>query len=112
MKRVSFMFITVILLAVMMSTTAFAHGGHGRGNHHTAPQSGYAPCTLADCAIAHSHQHNGNWYCGQAGLAGDYEVCTVDGCTAIGLHEHDGAYYHCQNYGTGRCGGKNCLRRS
>lgn len=107
MRRIFVSLMAAAILIGMMNTTVFAHGGHGRGGHGRGhhqtvqKQTGYVPCTVDGCEIAHSHQHDENWYCGQTGLAGEYAVCTVTGCTAIGLHEHDGQYYHCQNYGTG-----------
>lgn len=108
MKKGFFFLIIISMSAVIMSGVAFAHGGHGRKNHKTVQQPGYALCTVEDCKIVHSHKHDGNWYCGQAGLSGDYEVCKVRDCTEIGLHEHDGEYYHCQNYKAPACNKKNC----
>ena len=111
MKKIFSIFAIAFIITSMMTTTAFAHGGHGRGNGQAVQQTGYALCTVDDCEIAYSHQHATNWYCGQAGLSGDYEVCKVAGCTAIGLHEHDGEYYHCRNYGTGNGVGRGCHLR-
>lgn len=111
MKKVFSVFAVAFIIASMMATAAFAHGGHGHGSGQAVKQTGYALCTVNGCEIAYSHQHGSDWYCGQAGLSGDYEVCKVAGCTAIGLHEHDGEYYHCQNYGTGNGVGKGCHRQ-
>lgn len=100
--------IAAIVMVMGLSTTALAHGGHGRGHGQTTAIAGYAPCTIDGCQVVHSHQHDGGWYCGEAGLKGEYERCGVDSCTETGLHEHNGAYYHCRDFYRGRA--KGCHR--
>lgn len=85
----------VLLAAGMLTTAAFAHGGHGSG-HRAGTQAAHAPCTVEGCAVTGQHQHDGAWYCGQPG---DYAVCAVQGCTAVGQHEHNGTTYSCGHHG-------------
>lgn len=101
--------IAAVVMVMGLSTTALAHGGHGRRHRQTADPVGYAPCTVDGCEVIHSHQHDGSWYCGEAGLKGEYERCGVDSCTETGLHEHSGVYYHCRDFSGSTHGG--CHRR-
>ena len=95
-----------LLMLGIMRTTAFAHGGHGRGNQ-VNPQPRHELCTVASCEQIGAHQHGDLWYCSQTGRTGSYAVCSVAGCTELGLHEHNVEYFTCQNHGTGLGRGKN-----
>lgn len=105
MKKVISILAITLLMVGMTDVTAFAHGGHGKGNG-AQQQLRYEQCTVDGCNVLGVHQHNGIWYCNQTGREGSYEVCTVEGCTQLGLHEHDGVYYYCSFHGTGRGCGK------
>ena len=109
MKKTVLSLAAVVLLAVMLPVTAFAHGGHRGGRHgYVSGTPQYALCAVDNCEIYGPHEHDGGWYCNQSGINwDDYGVCTVEGCDILGLHEHNGTWYHCANYpnGGGYCGG-------
>ena len=100
--------LAALILVFAMSTTAFAHGGHGRNTTGNAQQASYALCTKAGCTVFGPHEHNGVFYCSQSYQTKNYAACTVKGCTELGLHKHDGKYYQCAAYGSGVGQGQGC----
>jgi len=89
MKRLIFVFVTVMMLAVT-ATPALACGSH----HSGTGAASYSVCTTKSCTLTGLHAHNGKYYYAHYyGDGHDYHgYCDIASCTLTGYHEHDGAY--------------------
>jgi len=68
MKKLLSIFV-VTVLAVMPSTSVYAHGGCGSNNN---PVRTTVTCPMSGCKLTGTHTH----------------YCTVAGCKIVGLHSH------------------------
>jgi predicted carbohydrate-binding protein with CBM5 and CBM33 domain len=93
MKKVISLLTVALLVTLLLSVTALAHG-HGGSYAGQVAATRYAVCTVEDCNTTYAHQHDGTWYCGHTLNDGHeyHEVCGVSGCTLTYAHEHDGEY--------------------
>ena len=95
---------TGLLVLLLLTATALAHGGH----HRTVRTCQL--CTVEGCEIAGRHTHNGVTYCGYDHAAGFCDgtcaaLCSVEGCTIAGRHTHSGAAYCGYDHAAGFCDG-------
>ena len=102
-----------LLAAGLMVMPVSAHGHHAQTSVPADQVCGL--CTVADCATAGLHTHDGQTYCGYNhecgycdGSCGAVGVCTVEGCAETGYHVHEGQTYcgydHACGYCDGSCG--------
>jgi hypothetical protein len=92
MKKLVTVLTVALFVTILIPVTAFAHGHSGTRRATSNIATRYAVCTVDDCNLTYSHQHDETWYCGHTLNDGHeyHEICSVISCTLTAVHEHDG----------------------
>lgn len=84
-----------VVLAMILTVPALAHGGRGHGRHHSgyaqSVQTSIAVCPFEDCSLSGRHIHGDVIYCGYG-----HEGGLCDGSCAVAVSRcHGGCHGHC-----------------
>ena len=107
LKRLLASVLAVICIVSVLTTAAYAHGGH----HRTASRVNRCElCSVEDCELSGRHVHDGVVYCGYCHEDGWCNgtcaaLCEVEDCQLTGRHVHDGVTYCGYGHSDGWCNG-------